>query len=306
MHKCYMTKLSTTSLIQHHLTISLIIFILSSLATSSIHGESKDAQHTRAKAESYVLAGKLEEALTIYKTSIDLFEKVGLIHLRIAQLYQQLAQSVTNEKEKHSLNVQAAYYYQQCMLDQTLSNLYRNNICKSALESLTSPLLIAGNSDSVRIIKPEYFAGPVQSGMRLPNGPVQLEVTDTYSKDVHTIHLPLQQPLKINSENFIPPKPKRALDLIGPEPIIPARPTTGSLVSNPVDLSQLSTTEIFAYSLISVGALLTISGVSMYIYCEVKGSCFEKTPLGNQFPMIFIGSGPSLSLIGGGLLSITF
>lgn len=105
-------------------------------------------------------------AIPIYEQGLAEFpEDYGRIHLRLGQLYQQLGR-----------NAEAAAHFKRCDADTRVEAIDRELICQDGLKGVTAPveLLEVPAEARVLVIEPLAFAGPLQSGDRLPLGSARL------------------------------------------------------------------------------------------------------------------------------------
>lgn len=107
-----------------------------------------------------------EAAVRIYEEAL-LNQPFGRFHLRLGQLYRTLDR-----------NAEAAVHFRACMADDRVDGLDRELICQPGFAEVTAPLTVEGLPDGGRVVVvvPRDFAGPFESGGRLPLGAVRLTV----------------------------------------------------------------------------------------------------------------------------------
>jgi hypothetical protein len=120
------------------------------------------------RAEAALQRDGVGAAIEIYEDALVGFAAgYGRVHLRLAQLYQKLGRTA-----------EVAAHFRDCMSDDRVDALDREIICKQGYDAATTKFDYVGlpNGGRLVVLKPELFAGKVDSGDRLPNGPIQLTV----------------------------------------------------------------------------------------------------------------------------------
>ncbi len=107
-------------------------------------------------------------AIPVYEAGLArLGEPYGRVHLRLAQLHQQLGRTA-----------EAAAHFRACGLDPRVDAIDRELVCRDGFEAATAPVTLSGATELARVlvVEPKPFAGPLASGDRLPLGSARLAV----------------------------------------------------------------------------------------------------------------------------------
>jgi len=120
------------------------------------------------KAEAALKTDGPQAAIRIYEDALlDPRGEFGRVHLRLGQLYQQISSFAP-----------AASHFRACDADGRVDAMDRELICQDGYRATTAVLTINGLPPKGRVVvvEPVLFAGPFESGGRLPQGEVHLEV----------------------------------------------------------------------------------------------------------------------------------
>jgi hypothetical protein len=120
------------------------------------------------QAEAAARTGGAQASIEAYESALLGFAHgYGRVHLRLGQLYQGLDRKP-----------EAAAHFRDCMNDDRVDGLDRDIICKQGLSATTAAFEFDGlpSGGRVLVLRPNLFAGPVQSGVRLPQGEVEVMV----------------------------------------------------------------------------------------------------------------------------------
>ena len=107
-----------------------------------------------------------EAAIVVYRDAlVDL--SYGRIHLRLARLHQKLDQLG-----------EAAHHFRACTEDARVDETDRELFCQDGFAQTTAVLNLAALPErgQIHIVAPATFAGPIESGQRVPLGPIDLRV----------------------------------------------------------------------------------------------------------------------------------
>lgn len=190
-----------------------------------------------------------EAAIQIYEEALldPRNSNYGGIHLRLGQL-----QKTANR------NADAAFHFQKCTQDERVDLIDRDVICKNGFDSVTTTLTIENLplDGQVTIVEPTHFAGPFQSGSRLPKGQIQLEVK-AEGQENGVFVIALNGPLVWQAKTGLR---KRA------GPLIPAGflgPKTSEMTTEQLDVPPEVAERIRwpAYTAVALGAALIGTGI---------------------------------------------
>lgn len=120
------------------------------------------------QAEAAARTGGPQAAIEAYESALLGFAQgYGRVHLRLGQLYQGLGRGP-----------EAAGHFRDCMNDDRVDALDRDIICKQGFAGSTAPFDFDGLPEGGRVLvlRPNLFVGPVQSGVRLPRGELEVMV----------------------------------------------------------------------------------------------------------------------------------
>jgi|GEM_PF-1800241 len=266
-------------------------------------------------AESLVKQGRTREAISVYKGALRELQEDGRVHLRLAQLTEQL--------KDPTLSAWVAHHYLMCHRDQRLDRLIRDQICQRELRKRFSPLRVTGAPVALELLAPAPFIGPVTPNMNLPNGPLKLRFQrqGATQPEVLDVMHPSAEALNLGPKSFMPSRPKlSASELLGTSTrtpqiqpsadtkgeALPPRPaqdpfavTDPSTVSPPraVSLPQWPAYLLFSLSVASAGA-------GAYFYMNIDQ--FRKNYLGKELPNVLWGSSAAMAILGGGWLAISW
>lgn len=297
------------------LEICMFYLLLTCFSTGSVYAQETSTDHQKIYQEVYlsgellVKKDRIKEAIKVYSGALKELRDDGRVHLRLAQLYEQLKDS--------SKFGWIAHHYMMCTRDQNMDSLIRDQICEREVKSRFSPLLISGAPNQLEILAPEPFHGVTTPNVLLPNGSIVLRFLrrGAQQSEVINLRLPLQAPFDLGPKSFMPTRPKlSASELLGnstlnanqDEAIVPPSPspTDPFAVTTPqnVPAKAFQLPQWPAYLLFVLG--VASAGVGVYTYLNIED--FSGNYLGEELPIVLFGSAAASVVIGGSWLAISW